>query len=213
MGLVDAVALDIDAGASDSGAAGAMKGLPKATKLFDPEGVHEVELIVPEASWKAILVNAHDIKLERVYHKATVRIDGESYLNVGVRNFGDGSQQINPKKPNVRIKFNEFNDALHGPEATRNLRLKAAGSDAGFLKEPLFVTLLNSLGVAAPRFSFAHVKINGVFTGPTRCLSSRTSRWRSGSLARPPASATRRRAPAWASIARAATARRSANTW
>jgi spore coat protein CotH len=140
---------------------GPTAGLPAAKKLYDPLGVHTVAIELPAADLQAILADAKDVQRDRVFHAVTVTFDGEKFENVGARVFGDGSMQTNPKKPNVRIKFNQFTQGFDGPENVHNLRLKASGADPTFLREPLFYHLLNESGATAPRFSFARVTING----------------------------------------------------
>lgn len=155
------VAGNKDAASTDGDGADASGAFRPALELFDAEGIHQVEITVPAADWQAILADAKDVSRERVFHKGSVRFDGTEYGDVGLRNFGDGSQQANPSKPNVRLKFNAFDPTLKGPEKQRNIRLKASGEDPSYLHEPLFYTMLLALDVACPRFSFARVRING----------------------------------------------------
>lgn len=136
-------------------------GLPAATKLFDPQGVHTIAIEAPAPDWSALLADAADPKRKRDWHAATVTMDGQVYDQVGLRNFGEGSQQGNPKKPNMRLKFDQFTPTAQGPEGQVNLRLKAGGTEATFLREPLFFELLRSVGAPAPRWSFARVTVNG----------------------------------------------------
>ncbi|MSP93161.1 MAG: hypothetical protein EXR79_15400 [Myxococcales bacterium] len=130
--------------------------------IFSPDLVHVVAVTVPAADWAALLANAKNPKLPRAFAKAEVRIDGLSYASAGIRNFGDGSQQGNPAKPNVRIKFDAFESARRGPEQLKNLRLKAGGTEPTFLREPLFYEALRALGAPALRWGFARVRVNDV---------------------------------------------------
>lgn len=148
----------VDAGASEP-------GLPPAKTLFDPMGIHEVQLVVADATWQKIVDNAKNHKLVRDWHQADLRVDGKLYGKVGLKNFGEGSQIGQPEKPNFRIKFNYYDDTAKGPQNMRNLRFKAAGSDRSFVREPLFYAMAHSIGVAAPRTSFASVRINSTSYG------------------------------------------------
>ena len=154
-----------DAGDATVDAGTTEPGLPAATELFDPLGIHEVQLVVSVAVWDKIVGNAKDHHLVRDWHQADVRIDGKLYSKVGLKNFGEGSQIGNPDKPNIRIKFNQFDDSAKGPENMRNLRFKASGSDRSFVREPMFYDMARAIGVAAPRTSFAHVRVNSKVFG------------------------------------------------
>ncbi len=182
-------------------AAAASSGLPPAKQLFDPQGKHEVLISTAASDWAAILADAADQTRVRDYHVATLTIDGTVYAKVGIKNFGDGSQDVNPKKPNIRIKFNQYDEKLHGPEGVRNLRLKAAGDDPGYVREPLFYSMVASLGVAAARFSFARVQINGVGYGTYQVFEQADKQMPSASSGTPRASATRSSARATGSTA------------
>ncbi len=140
-------------------------GFTQASELFAPLGQHDIRVIVPADRWQQFLANALEADtdiLPRNWHQADVFIDGVKYSQVGIKNFGDGSQQGNPGKPNIRIKFNRFVDKAKGPEKMRNLRLKASGSDFSFVREPLFYAMARAIGVAAPRTSYARVQVNNV---------------------------------------------------
>jgi hypothetical protein len=164
-GVTDAAATQADVAGGESVDATATdvvaKGLPAAAQLFDPKGIHTVSIELPAADWSALLADALDVKRKRDWHAATVTFDGQAFQQVGVRDFGDGSQQTNPKKPNVRLKFDQIVQTAVGPGGEVNLRLKAGGTEATFLREPLFFELVRSLGAPAPRWSFARVTVNG----------------------------------------------------
>jgi spore coat protein CotH len=129
--------------------------------VFDQEGVHSLALDVTPGALTAILANAKDVKLPRFWWPAKATLDGKVYAPVGVRNFGDGSQQGNPKKLNLRVKFDAFDKGVQGPDGLHNLRFKAGGTEPSFLREPLFYRLLDALKAPAPRWSFARVTLNG----------------------------------------------------
>lgn len=167
---VDIIAADIDLGDPDTASAAGTKLLPPALAVFDPLGAHKIELSAPAAAWNELLANAANVKLPRVYKKADVTIDGVLYSGVGIKNFGDGSQQAWHKKPNIRIKFNAFDDKAKGPGSLNNLRLKASGEDPSFLREPFTYDLYRAVGANAPRFSFGRVTVNGDYYGLYQAL-------------------------------------------
>lgn len=137
------------------------------TQLFDPVGVHVVHLTVDPANWTAYLDGIDTGEASKVYnwYLAAVKIDGVDYADVGIRGFGYGSQLLNPAKPNIRLKFDQFTVDGSGPEGQHSFRLKAAGQDPTFLREPIAYDLNRAIGGHAPRWSWAHVTVNGVDYG------------------------------------------------
>ena len=150
---------------NDTTAADVLPGLPPAKLLFDPLGVHEVQITLAPADWQDILATAADATIVRNYHTSEVTFDGAPFHNVGARVFGESSIWSNPKKPNVRLKFDEFDKKLNGPDNMNSIRLKAGGTEPTFLRELITLELLRSVAKASPRFSFARVTVNGVFMG------------------------------------------------
>lgn len=136
--------------------------LRPAETLFDPQGLHVVELTMAPAAWQAYLDGVDQPDSEQVYdwQVAQVRWDGLDFAQVGVRGFGNGSQLLNPDKPNLRLKFDKVIEAK-GPDGKTNLRLKASGQDPTFLREPLAYDLVRALGGHAPRYGWANVRVNG----------------------------------------------------
>ena len=168
---LDAVAdsaIDAAADASSTAAPDVMPTkLGTATQLFDPVGVHVVHLTVDPANWTAYLdgVDKPDGAKTYDWYVAAVKVDGVDYTDIGIRGFGNGSQILNPGKPNIRIKFDQFTVDGSGPEGEHSFRLKAAGQDATFLREPIAYDLNRAIGGHAPRWSWAHVTVNGVDYG------------------------------------------------
>jgi hypothetical protein len=142
-------------------------GSPTPTTLFDNFSVHAVDVTLDPTEWAAYLdgVDKPDGKKVYAWHKAQVVWDGAAYADVGVRGFGNGSQLLNPAKPNIRLKWDEFIPGADGPENIKSLRLKASGQDATFLREPLVFDLVRAVGGHAPRWSWARVRVNGVNYG------------------------------------------------
>jgi len=143
-------------------------------QLFDPFGVHAVHITVDPANWAAYLdgVNKPDGKKVYDWYVATVSIDDVAFPNIGIRGYGNGSQITNPEKPNIRLKFDQFSFAGIGPAGEQSLRLKSAGQDATFLREPIAYELVRSVGGYAPRWSWALVTVNGVNYGIYQLIES-----------------------------------------
>ena len=138
------------------------------TSLFDPVGIHEVALTVDPVAWKAYLdgVNKPDGQQVYTWVNADVNVDGITYKNLGIKGFGNGSQLDNPAKPNIRLKFDQFDNNGIGPQGEKAFRLKAAGQDPTFIREPVAGAMLRAVGGQAPLFSWAHVTVNGEDFGP-----------------------------------------------
>lgn len=138
-------------------------GLPKAATLFDANGLHEIALQIDPADWKAYLVGAaqDDGSKTYVWYHAKATVDGVPWADIGVRGFGNGSQLDNPKKPNIRMKFDEYDLKGKGPEGVHSIRLKASGQDRTFVREPIVYDLARSIGGFGPHYSWAEVTVNG----------------------------------------------------
>ncbi len=134
-----------------------------ATTFFDFSGIHEVALTVAPADWTAYLDGVNQPDGQKVYnwYQADVQVDGTAFKTIGIKGFGNGSQIDNPAKPNVRLKFDQYNTAGVGPDGEQAFRLKASGQDPTFVREPIAGAMLRAIGGDAPRFSWAHVAING----------------------------------------------------
>ena len=140
----DATASD-GATTSDTATGGdALPGFAPAQTLYDQLGVHEVAITMAPADWQDILATAATSSLPRTYHTAEATIDGVKYANAGARVFGQSSMWSNPKKPNIRMKFDEFDNALHGPDGTDSIRLKAGGTEPTYLRELISLNALRS---------------------------------------------------------------------
>ncbi len=136
-----------------------------AKTLYDPVGWHVVNLTVAKSDWSAYLALVAQQSQAGVYFAADVAIDGAPYGKIGIRTFGFGSQFYNPKKPNIRMKFDQYDVLNRGPDKTHNLRLKASGQDRTWLRQPFSQTFVQQIGGYAPRYSWAHVIVNGVQYG------------------------------------------------
>lgn len=136
-------------------------------EFFDLYGVQAIAITMPAGEWKKFIdaVENPSKATEDLYFPGQVTIDQKPYANAAFKNFGVGSQVLNPEKANVRIKFDEYNPDLKGPEGLHNLRLKAAGQDPTFLREQLANDLVRAAGGLAPRWTWAQLTVNGEVYG------------------------------------------------
>lgn len=164
----DAVQPGSDAVSLYDPATGEVGNKDEIPPFFDKTVIRNVQITLAPADWTAYLagVDKPDGKKEcSTWYSAQVSIDGIPYGTVGVRCFGNGSQITNPAKPNIRIKFNQFDKANAGPDDLDNLRLKASGQDATYLREPMAYNLVRSLGGHAPYTGWTEVTVNGAAYG------------------------------------------------
>ncbi len=147
--------------------------------FFDVAGIHTVKLSVDATEWAAYMAGVNQPDGLKVYdwHPATVEIDEKPYGSVGLHGFGNGSQLDNPQKPNIRIKFDQYDGANVGPDGEKAFRLKASGQDATFVRELLAGALLRDIGGNAPRAGWARVWVNGQDFGPYQLQESVDKRY------------------------------------
>lgn len=133
--------------------------------LFDPEVLHEVDMIFEETDyWNILNQNfggGFDPEVDVPYLMATIIIDGEMVDSVGIRFKGFTSASAETKKP-FKIDFNEFVKGKRY-DGLRKLNLNNGTGDPGLQRDVICYDLMNRSGVAAPRTSFARVSINGEF--------------------------------------------------
>ncbi len=181
----DSVSSGADADASTDGSADGMTAGDAASEietnggdkafaeaLFDPTKLIEVEIELPKEDWDALRhqkrgldnflepdCRSKPFESEFTYRKATVTVNGVELQDVGVRKKGFVGS-ITSFKPSLKLKFNKFvkGQFLHGVE---RMTLNNNRQDAAFLRTCLAYRQFNKGGVAAPRCSFARVRVNG----------------------------------------------------
>lgn len=97
------------------------------------------------------------------YRKATVRIDGVVFKNVGIRKKGFVGS-IDDNKPSLKLKFDKFTEGQKFSGLER-MTLNNNKSDPAFMKQCITYSLFLKAGLPAPRCNFAHVTINGKTLG------------------------------------------------
>lgn len=125
-----------------------------AAWIFDETRIHDIELSLDEASWDALDHEPYE------WVHGDFAIDGIALSDVGVRLRGKvGSFRTLDGKPKFKIDFGEFEDQeLSG---LKSLSLNNAVVDCSYLKEALALSIFAEAGVAASRFGFARVSVNG----------------------------------------------------
>ena len=130
-----------------------------ATEIFDKE-IISVEIIVNETDWQDMLDNAENEQ----YIMVDVIVNGTTFTNVGIRPKGNSSlaqvASSNSDRYSFRLKFDEYIDGqtCFGLES---FVLNNMLTDNTYMKEYISYELMQEIGVDAPYFGFAEIKVNG----------------------------------------------------
>ncbi len=130
-----------------------------ATKIFGPE-IISIEIIADEADWQSMLDNA----INEQYIMADVVVNGIKFQNVGVRPKGNSSltqvARSDSDRYSFRLKFDEYikGQTCFGLESfvVNNML-----GDYSYMKEFVSYELMQEIGVDAPYFGYADIKVNG----------------------------------------------------
>ncbi len=132
-----------------------------AQDLFDPATISDIKIDFYKANWDEILdaYMAMDSD-ERIL--ADVTINGVVYDSVGVRYKGNSSYRPNQAKNPLNIKLNYLKN--HDYQGYYTLKLSNGFKDPSFVREVLALEIARKYMPAA-RAGYAHVTINGTYTG------------------------------------------------
>lgn len=132
-----------------------------AQDLYAPNHITVIELTFPEDNWNDILQDYYDNDDgERLL--GTCVINGESFVNVGIRYKGNATYSSNNAKNPMNIKLDfEDNQDYQGHET---LKLSNGQHDPSFLREVLSYEIARKYMVA-PQANYAQVYVNGDYLG------------------------------------------------
>jgi len=130
-----------------------------ATKIFGPEMI-TIEIIADAADWQSMLDNA----INEQYIMADVVVNGTKFQNVGIRPKGNSSltqvARSDSDRYSFRLKFDEYikGQTCFGLESfvVNNML-----GDYSYMKEYVSYELMQEIGVDAPYFGYADIKVNG----------------------------------------------------
>lgn len=166
----------------DAGSTGGTSSLPNpcvqpssdltsrdADELFGSTQVPTFDLYLPAQDWENLKVNARDEQ----YVPAQACFQGEAVGLVGLRFKGsygslyscfDASGKNTCRKLGMKIKFDEYvpSQRLFG---LKRLNFQGYRWDDSYLKEHLSYELYRSMGIVAPRSSWAQLRVNGELQG------------------------------------------------
>lgn len=130
-----------------------------AARIFGEE-IITVEIIADEADWKWMLDNA----IEEEYIKADVVVNGTLFKDIGVRPKGNSTLTQVANSDSDRFSFRlEFDEYVKGQTCfgLDSFVLNNMYGDNTYMKEYISYDLMHEIGVAAPYFGFASIKVNG----------------------------------------------------
>ncbi len=135
------------------------------SRLFDPDGVLEVNILMEEADWQAMLENA----LSEEYVQCDVEVAGETFYRVGIRPKGNTSLSSIASDPDTdRYSFKlEFDQFVDGQTCfgLDKLILNNNYADATNMKEALIYDMFAHVGADASLCRYAKVSLNGEYWG------------------------------------------------
>lgn len=130
-----------------------------AEKIFGTE-IISIDIIADEDAWQQMLDNA----LDEQFIMVDVVINGEKFRHVGIRPKGNSSltqvANSNSDRYSFRLQFDEYVDGQTA-FGLQSFVLNNMLGDYTYMKEYISYDLMREVGVAAPYFGFAQIKVNG----------------------------------------------------
>jgi hypothetical protein len=145
--------------------AGPDPATPPRSGLFDPAVLHEVRVEMSARDWQTL----KDFYWKDDFYPAAVTIDGDSVSLIGVRSRGQGSRS--ETKPSLKLDFNRYvrGQRFHGQ---KSLAIKNLVQDVSMMRDYLAMWVFEGMGIAAPRYSFARMFVNGEAMGVFNIVES-----------------------------------------
>ncbi|WP_273484322.1 CotH kinase family protein [Desulforamulus ruminis] len=146
--------------AASSEAVGAAAALSYADEI-DQTKIMTIEISVNDSDWQYLLDNATD----KEYIQADVTINGTLIKNAGIRAKGNSSlssiaRDETTDRYSFKIKFDEYVDGQTWMGLDK-LVLNGNYADATSMKEYLSYDIMRYIGVDAPLFAYADIRVNG----------------------------------------------------
>lgn len=130
-----------------------------ATGIFGTE-IIQIEILADAEDWQQMLENA----MAEEFIMADVVVNGTKFQNVGVRPKGNSSlsqvAQSDSERYSLRLQFDQYikGQTCFGLDS---LVLNNMIGDNSYMKEYISYDLMREIGVDAPYFGFADIKVNG----------------------------------------------------
>lgn len=129
------------------------------TKIFGSD-IISIEIIADEADWQEMLDNA----TSEQYIMADVVVNGTKFQNVGIRPKGNSSLTQVASSDSDRYSFRlQFDEYIKGQTCfgLESFVINNMAGDNTYMKEYVSYELMQEIGVDAPYFGFADIKVNG----------------------------------------------------
>lgn len=130
-----------------------------ATKIFGTD-IISIEIIADETDWQGMLDNA----ASEQYIMADVVVNGTKFQNVGIRPKGNSSLTQVASSDSDRYSFHlQFDEYVKGQTCfgLESFVVNNMLGDNTYMKEYVSYELMHEIGVDAPYFGFADIKVNG----------------------------------------------------
>jgi hypothetical protein len=139
-------------------------------QLFSNSKIHEIRITGLFESLPDTLTNNYVLsfgfgqrQIRKIpYSPALIEIDGTALDTIGIRHKGFNSWWNSVKKP-IKIDLNKYKDLQY--DGLRKFNLHNGSGDPSFIRESISYSILRSLGIPAPRTSYAKVFIDNNYVG------------------------------------------------
>lgn len=142
------------------------------SKLFNTDEVMDVNIIMDDDKWQEMLDNP----MSEEYYQCNVKINGETFYNVGIRPKGNTSlSSIAMDETTNRYSFKlEFDQYVEGQTCygLDKLVLNSNYADATNMKETLIYDMYAYLDADASLYNYAKISVNGEYWGVYTALES-----------------------------------------
>lgn len=127
------------------------------SRLFDKSKVHQVEILIED--WEGFLQSAP----QEEYHPCTIRIDGESFANVGLRAKGNNSRRLTERygldRYSLKVEFDHYTSGNY--YGLDKFSLDSSFQDNSYMKTWITYDMMEYMEVPTPLCSYAWVRVNG----------------------------------------------------
>lgn len=140
-------------------------GMEYETKLFDTGKIMDINIIMDDEEWNAMLANAR----AETYYQCDVVIDDTTFYRVGIRPKGNTSLSSIASDPdNNRYSFKlEFDQFVDGQTCwgLDKLVLNNSFADTTNMKEAIVYDMYQYLDADASLYNYAKISVNGEYWG------------------------------------------------
>lgn len=129
--------------------------------LFESNLIHTIKIYFPQAKWYDSLIAYKPLDKKMM---GNVQINGRYIDSVGVQFKGNSSFNAPGMKKPWKIDFNEYSTGTKY-DGLKTINLNNVVNDPSFLREKLFDDFCRTVGIEAPRATYANVYVNDTLWG------------------------------------------------